>query len=277
MGVKLKEGRRVSGGEFLVLFLSFLVAVWCWFVWYEDLALISRWHSRHIKRSPLYLTPVLCLGILYLVVSRLAASSVRSDPQFIGFYLILGAAIVGLCTRLFPFLGLDARQDVAERGNSAATLALGGALVGLTLSFCGANVGEGPGFHVVLFCTLLSVGGLMILWLIYELLTSASDAITVDRDLAAGLRFGCLLAAAGLILGFAVTGEWGWYRDAWGDFLRFGWPVGPLTVLAAVLQRLGAAGPERPSPSLLLWGVVPGGGFLVAAILCVWAQGWWLP
>jgi uncharacterized membrane protein YjfL (UPF0719 family) len=121
---------------------------------------------------------------------------VRDDLFYLGFYLLLGAAWVGGATFFFSLMGVSARDDVVERRNLSASWAICGALVGTTLCFAGANVGSGPGVHVVLLCALLTTAAFFLLWLSLELLVdpSPSDSITIERNPGAGIRLGGYLA-----------------------------------------------------------------------------------
>src|SRR4051812_13339427 len=76
----------------------------------------------------------------------------------------------------------------------------------------GANIGNGPGWWVVIFSAALATGSLLVLWIALADLTPVADAVAIDRDPAAGIRLGGWLAASGLVLGRAVAGDW---ESAW--------------------------------------------------------------
>src|SRR5438132_881192 len=72
------------------------------------------------------------------------AAEVRSDSGAIVFLIALGTSwLVVVATLLFPWLGLDLRDDAIERQNLGALLALCGAVVGVGLTLAGGNIGEG--------------------------------------------------------------------------------------------------------------------------------------
>ena len=106
----------------------------------------------------------------------------RDDPLYFVFYLLMGAAWVGGGARILSFFGLCARDDVIERGNRAAAAAIAGALLGITLCFAGGNIGDGPGWWVVVFCAVLSTGVLLLFWSILDRATGMADTITIDHD-----------------------------------------------------------------------------------------------
>jgi hypothetical protein len=148
----------MSDSEAFALAASLVFAAIFWALWYRDVLLAARRQGGLPGRLLLAAAPLLAAGLLFQVLQRFAASDVRDDLLYFGFYLVMGAAWTGASLRALAWLGLDARDDVAERSNSAAALALAGALLGITLCFSGGNIGDGPGWWVVVFCALLSTG-----------------------------------------------------------------------------------------------------------------------
>jgi hypothetical protein len=136
-----------------------------WWTWYGDIASVNRLRAPVSKRLVLLTAPLVCLVLILIVLTKLAATTVRSDALYISFYLLVGAGWLGGLTLIFPFLGISARDDVLERGNRAASWAVTGALTGASCSFAGANVGNGPGVEAVLFSALLSSALFIGIWL----------------------------------------------------------------------------------------------------------------
>jgi hypothetical protein len=64
--------------------------------------------------------------------------------RYVLLYFFLGAMWVSVVVRILPFVGLSARDDVVERGNSSAARAIAGAILAITLCFAGGNIGNGP-------------------------------------------------------------------------------------------------------------------------------------
>jgi hypothetical protein len=208
------------------------------------------------------------------VLRRLSSFDVRESPVYLSFYMLMGAAWVGLAARFLGLFGLSARDDVIERRNPAAARAVGGALVGLALCFAGGNVGDGPGWWVVVFCAALSTAALFLLWVLLDRAAGVADTVTVDRDPAAGTRMAAFFVAAGLILGRAVAGDWSSAVGTVLDFAFFGWPALALTLAAAAVERRLRPTPERPQGELIFHGLAPAAAYLAAAWLAlVWA-GW---
>lgn len=255
----------MSADEVVVLVASLIVATVVWLWWYRPILSIERLGAPEQGHGMLLVTPAACAAILFLVLRTLASHDVVSDVRYIVLYLSLGAAWIGTVAAAFPLLGVSARDDVVERGNGAAAAAVVGGLLAITLCFAGGNVGDGPGWWVVVFCAGLATAGLFAAWGLLEALTRIADTVTIERDLAAGWRLGAFLAASGLILGRAVAGDWVTTGATTGDFVRVGWPIAILVAAAVVLERLYRPTPERPAPGVLGGGVLPALVYLTAA------------
>jgi uncharacterized membrane protein YjfL (UPF0719 family) len=220
-------------------------------------------------------TPLLCAAVLWLVLKSFAADDVRDAPVYLLFYFVLGAAWVGLAAQLTGWLGISGRDDGLERGNSAATWACLGALLGVTFCFAGGNIGNGPGWWVVVFCAALATGALAALWMLIEVSTRDGEQVTVDRDLAAGIRLGAALAAMGLILGRSVAGDWHSATQTVIDFVRTAWPAMILTLTEVAVGRVSRPSVARPVPSPIVAGAFPAVLYMAAAAASVAARGWW--
>jgi hypothetical protein len=205
---------------------------------------------------------------LLAVLVTLAASDVVNSPMYIGFYLLMGIGFVGVLSSFFPLVGLSLRRDALERGNRATAIALAGAMLGLACCFAGGNIGDGPGWWVVVFCALLATIAWYALWALFELMTGTAEHVSVDRDLASGVRLAALLTAMGVILGRAVAGDWESAEATVADFVRMCWPAIALAVLAIAVQYLCRPSPNMPRPSLSVCGVFP--AFVYLAIAGAW-------
>ncbi|MBI4577793.1 MAG: hypothetical protein HY722_16150 [Planctomycetes bacterium] len=265
----------MSEDEVLVLVLSAVVAVVGWATWAMGLSGVRRTGRPGGGLGPLMAAPALCLAVLVGVLLTLAASEVREAPEYLTLYALLGMGWLAVLARVFTLLGVSARDDVAERRNPAAALALGGALVGLTLCFAGANIGEGPGWWVVVYSASLATLGFFLAWALVEWLYGVSDVVTVDRDGAAGLRFGAWCVAIGLVLGRSVAGDWSSAMETARDAVRVAWPVPLLAAAEGVLGRVLAPTAARPRADLVLAGVLPGTAWLAAAAAYVLLAGRW--
>jgi hypothetical protein len=185
---------------------------------------------------------------------------------YLFFYAVLGMAWVGAGRWVFALFGIGLRDDVLERRNPAALWAICGAGLGLSFCFAGANIGDGPGWWVVLTAALISTAAWFICWQIYESMTRVADHITIDRDPAAGWRLAGYLSASGLILGRAVAGDWHSLAATWRDFFTYGWPVVILLMIATVVENFCRPTPESPRASPVLGGFVPAYTYLACAV-----------
>jgi len=265
----------MSGDEIFILIGGWVAGAIGWGWWYRSLMAPREMGPPTAARSILRAAPLLSLAVVFLVLRRFAAGDVRDSPAYVVMYLGLGAAWIFLAQTPTIWLGIGARDDVGERRGSPAAVALSGALLALSLCYGGANVGDGPGWWVVVFSAACSTGGFLLVWFAVEAMSGVSEAVTVDRELASGIRLAAFLVAVGLILGRAVAGNWGSAEATLRDFARQSWPV-PL--LAAVEVSIGRAS-RRPSAALLR--AAPWGGVLVALLYLaasfgyVLDLGWW--
>lgn len=247
----------MSQDEILVLCGCLFTGVVSWSLWYWQAMSVARMVRNRVARRWLILAPPLCALLLYGVLRTWAAEDVRHDLRYLFFYLAMGAAWVGLAKSGLPLLGLSVRDDVLERGNRAAAMAIGGSLIGLTLCFAGGNIGDGPGWWVVVFAAAIATGTCFLLWGGLDRLTGLAEKITVDRDVAAGLRAAGLFVGLGLILGRAVAGNWVSAGSTLADFARQAWPALVLVGLAWFVERAARPATDRDLRSVLTVGAVP--------------------
>jgi hypothetical protein len=247
---------------------SFIVLLQTWIIWYRDTFFVSTFRSTTV-RWILASAPVFCLLPILWILGVFAASSVRVSPFYLGFYLLVGAAWLGLGTSLLPFLGISARDDAIERDNAASAWAVVGALCGISFAFAGGNVGEGPGVEAVLLSAALSTALFFALWLLFDRLTAISDAITIDRSLGAGIRLAGFLMAIGVLSGWSVAGDWVSFAATARDFRLCLWPAVVWTVAATVCERVFP--PEYREK--LLWSLLIGMMYMALAVAWVFIKG----
>jgi len=252
----------MSEDEIVACFISF-AAMFGWTPWYRS-AVGRRFALDARAISIVLFMPFACALILLTVLMTLAADDVRNDPKYIFMYMLMGIGWVGMSSLFFGTFGISVREDVAERHNRAAAIALAGALVGTMLAFAGGNVGNGPGWWVVAICAFLSTAALFALWMLIELTTGVNEWVTVERDRATALRFAGLLIALGLILGRAVAGDWDSIDATLQDF----WRVGRFAVLLAfagiIVER--ALQFMRDRSSWMTFGLIPSLAYVTAAV-----------
>ena len=254
----------MSDWEPLVGLVSAVVAMITWVPWYGDILLVNRLIAPRSYRLVLGLAPFACLLFLWFCLERSAAKAVRESGFYILIYMALGAAALGVTAQLLAFLGVSARDDVLERRNGAALIAVAGGLLGATLCFTGGNIGEGPGVEVVLISAGTALCAWFVLWYVVEMFSGrvVAERITVDRDTGSGVRLAALLVADGVILGAAVAGDWMPDRFL-HDFAISAWPALALAVLAALAERFSS------SRSSIIRSVLIALGYLLVA--AAWA------
>jgi hypothetical protein len=181
----------MSGDELVALVASVIFGLAGWRSWLAGLLFLNRLSRRPATQLIGWLLPPVAAGVMLFVLIKWSSQDVQTSPLYIFFYMAMWFGWTGLWNGLLPYMGLSCRDDALERDNTAAGLAIAGWVLGLTCAFAGANIGNGPGWWVVIFCALLSSGAMAILWIIDNAITKVCEAITIDRDISAGLRTGC--------------------------------------------------------------------------------------
>ena len=247
----------MSDGEVGVLVVSIIVTIVSWGAWYIAPAFVRRVGPAPWGSVLLQVTPLAAGAMLWLVLRTASAHDVRDDPTYLFMYLLLGAAWVGVWIRLLAMTGVSKRDDVVERSNSSAALAVAGATLGITLCYAGGNIGDGPGWWVVVFSAALSTVTFFAAWMVLETVSGVSDTVTVDRDLSGGLRLAGFLIACGLILGRGVAGDWVSAEATVRDFFLTAWPVIPLLIAAVIVEQVARPTPTTPLPPVVPYGIFP--------------------
>jgi uncharacterized membrane protein YjfL (UPF0719 family) len=248
----------MSEDEVLVLLFSGVTSLVCWGTWLYRALAVDQAFGAQSQRQLLFVCPLLCAVILFAVLRVWASHDVRDDWRYLIFYCLMGFAWVGVAAWvLFPWLGLHVVPDAIERRNLAAAIGVVGGLCGYTLAFAGGNIGDGPGWWVVVFSSGLATITLTLAWLLLSALSHIADAVTIDRDLAAAIRLTGFLVAVGMVCGRGAAGDWVSADATIADFVRIAWMVVPLLILAIGFDRFGRPSIDSPSPSVSLYGVLP--------------------
>jgi uncharacterized membrane protein YjfL (UPF0719 family) len=141
--------------------------------------------------------------------------------------------------------------------NPSAAIAVAGGMVGVMSAYAGSNVGNGPTIWTTLIPALVATGVLLALWLTVELAGGAFEAITLDRDVAAGIRLAAFLVSAGAILGRAMAGDWSNWRSTFTEFAALAWPAALLVPAMTTMNRRYRPTPRKPVPEPGRRGVAP--------------------
>jgi len=247
----------MSDDEVIVTLLALVLGPGWWAITLIRLARIAPLRPGALAVQALTVTISLCgVGIL-LVLKTLASFDVVGAAEYQFMYGVLGLAWLRVAERFFAFAGLSVRDDLVERRNTAAIPAMAGAFVGLACCYAGGNIGDGPGWWVVVFSAGLASALVFVAWLMLAHFSPVMDAITIDRDPAAGVRLGVFLAAAGLLLGRAVAGDWYSVADTIGDAAAVVPALGVMLVVALIVERVARPTAQRPRTPFVSYGLVP--------------------
>lgn len=265
----------MSGDEIFALIVSGVLGLIGWSRWLGGLLFLNPSLRGEPARRLAWLAPLGAVAAMLFVLLSWSSHDVRSSALYISFYMAMWFGWIGTLNFLLPYLGLSCRDDVLERGNTAAGLAYSGALLGLTLAFAGGNIGDGPGWWVVIFSAALATATLLLLWIVGNLASNLADTLTIDRDLAAGWRTLGFFVGAGLILGRAVAGNWHSAEQTTADFALKSWPVLILWVVAVAMDILMRPTSQRAVPDRFTCGLLPCLVYVLGGVLVVLLQGWW--
>ncbi len=244
----------MSGDEVFVTVASVLLGPGLWVWWWVRARAATPLRGRRTGAGAIAATVAGCGALIFVILKLGASLDVRNAPQYLLMYVVLGLAWLRLAEMNMAYAGISVRDDVIERRNRAAIPATVGGLVGVTLCYAGGNIGNGPGWWVVVFAAALATGTLAVARLVHERLTAANDVVTIDRDPSAGVRMGAFLAACGLLLGRAVAGDWVSALATVRDYARFLPAVAVLVVLGVVIERIARPTPERPRAPMSVFG-----------------------
>ena len=243
--------------ELIVFFLSAIFSAVALVQWYVGLFRSGLAPSSSGIRLTLMLLPLAALAIIIWTLRNLASFDVVEDGFYLLLYAVLGLAwaFIGAIL-MFPVLDLSRTDDLLAMNNPAAAVAFSGGFLAITIIYAGANIGDGPGCWCVLLAGGLGVLTWFALAYAFNLLTGASERITVERNVATGIRKGAFLLGSGFIIARASAGDWTSFFDTIVEFM-VGWPVLILTVAAILIEQLfrrpatDEFGKVRKKPSLL--------------------------
>jgi uncharacterized membrane protein YjfL (UPF0719 family) len=162
-------------------------------------------------------------GVFWTVTVLLANLSYELLPDLLSVLLYGGIGIVlltavalGTCR---VFLGMGIQEQLAAR-NVAAAIVVASVYIATSLTYSGTLSGEGGGFWILLLFFLLGQLALLGITYAFRWLTSYDDVQEIAAgNVAAALALSGLLIAVGLIVRWAVAGQYiGFFRSL-GSFL----------------------------------------------------------
>ena len=189
------------------------------------------------------------LGAIFFVLTHWASFDVVDDAYYVIGYLSLGLLWITAATKVQAAVAdIRLQQDVRDRNNWAAAITLAGLLLGNAAAYAGGNIGDGPGWHVVLFSALLSLTAVTVSMWLLAAFSDGEERITVDHDAGAALRIAALAIAVGIIAGRGAAGDWVSVEATIRDFVAVAWPIVPLVVVAIANERLTPPAYAEVSP-----------------------------
>ena len=264
----------MSPDELIVTVAAVIVGPLLWAFWLFRMTQLEVIGERRIGTGTIAGTLGFSALLIFAVLKTGASFDVVDAPQYLFMYVVLGLAWLWVVATIFPYLGLSPRDDVFERHNRAAVPAVRGALVGVTLCYAGGNIGDSPGWWVVVFAAALATSVLLISWMALTQLSSVADAVTIDRDPAAGIRLGAFLVSCGVILGRAVAGDWHSASATVADFSVFLPYVLLLVIAATLFERRAQPTPQSPHAAIVGSGVLPSLIYVIIAAGALAIMGW---
>ena len=240
---------------------------------YRHLIGRSELGSGRFARLVVGMTPVGCFAILLAVLRNWADPEVREDWVLQTEFVIAWGCAVVWARVLGSLLGLDLLDYGVHGRNPAAVWAGVGLTIGVTLAAAGANVGRGPTEATTSAPMFLAVGGLLVLWAGFFVLTGSVAAVGVERDVPSGLRTAALLVALGLI-SKARSRVIVSVESTLRDYLRQGLaPAAALVGVAAIIEFLVRPTLRRPVTSMARAGLSPAALDLGFAAAWLWYLG----
>ncbi|MBX3086706.1 MAG: hypothetical protein KF716_34050 [Anaerolineae bacterium] len=258
--------------EVFVVLVNLCIAFIAWAFWYWKLNSPSDIIVSPRVKGWLMAVPVICTVLMWVLLGQYAASDVRDSGGYMFFYVLLGVTWLTIGLMVFPYFGLNLTDDIINRRNAGAAFALAGAMIGLTFCYIGGNIGEGPGWWVVVFSAGLSTAAYFGLWFVLDYVTDIMATITIERDRAASLRLAGYLIAAGIILGRSVAGDWVSMEATTQEFFVLAVPALILLVIAVIIEIAARPTVERPVPPPLLYGWLPSAAYVIVAAVLIFPQ-----
>jgi len=262
----------MSDDEVFVLAASAIGCLVFGWRWYGGLLRVQHLgRDRSAVWTPLAISPILCLASVLAVICAAADPVVRNDVRYIMLFVFSGGVYLAAATFGLACLGISARDDALENCNTAAAWAVCGAQAGAAACFAGSNVGVGPTIWTTLIPAFFAGMTLIVAVFLVAVLTSLSDDVAIDRDVASGLRMAGCMAACGLVLGRAAAGDFESWRSTFIDFAKMSWPVGGFVAATIMLQVKFCPNPRVLNPSPWTFGALPAAGMIALAIGLIFA------
>ena len=108
----------MSPDEIFALIGSLIISLFTWGLWWWLKIQLKRFAATSsLENVKLVVSLMLSAGLLFALLANFASHDVRDSVIYMFFYMVMGAAIVGLGVVFLGWLGLNLRDDVIERRN----------------------------------------------------------------------------------------------------------------------------------------------------------------
>jgi uncharacterized membrane protein YjfL (UPF0719 family) len=195
---------------------------------------VGQWRWRSALLGALGLS----LAAIYCVLTTWASFDVVDSTFYVLGYLSLGVIWISVSSRvLSSFADIRLQQDVRDRNNLAAAVAIGGLQLGSAVAYAGGNIGDGPGFQVVIFSALLSTLTVYGSAWVMALVSDGEERISIDHDLGAAIRLAGVAIATGIVAGRGAAGDWVSAEATLVDFVVVTWPVVLIVMAGVIMER----------------------------------------
>jgi len=241
-----------SEDEVFFMLVAAAVSGWGLFQWFRVIVARPTLGDAlgGYQRARLAILPVLCLAFAAAVIWNWSdPTAVAGHIDYVILFIAGAGAWFSLTILSLSTLGINVRHDVVVNGNRAAAISVAGAALATTLIYTGGNIGAGPTIWTTIFPAALGSLTLLLFWFVIETSSGVSDAITIDRDRATGIRIAGWAIATAIILGRSVAGDWTGWDSTFEEFVTLGWPSAVLTGSAIAIQMRFRPSPEVPHPS----------------------------
>jgi hypothetical protein len=240
-------------------------AAWSWRV-----LGVGAFRRHRIERWPLLVFPALGIAGMVWTLRYWADPRVwEPDASYFLWFTCVGLGWMFAASQLCGLFNLILFQDALVGQNRAAIWAGGGAILAASIIYAGGNIGNGDDAMTTFVSAALAAIGWLVSWWMFEWISRISEAISLDRDFAAGIRLAGMLVATSLILGRAVAGNWISFGDTIHDYLHEGWPAFVVVPIAAAFDRFFQPSRMKPARATFTCGVLP-------ALVYLFAAGGWL-
>lgn len=238
----------MSGDEALFTIVSVMLGVVCWgFLLAPVMMTDLRLRRGTALSALLILLPLVSAVVIYPVLATLAARDVRNSPLYTAVYMGAGFGWVGTCMILLRLFTLHT-VDMVTQFSPASVLVMFFSTIAFSLAYAGGNVGDGPGWWVVVASATLSSGTVFFVLTVSAMIGRGLYRVTVDQDVGVALRLSGAMVAAGLIAGRGVAGTWASLESLISDWVVISWPVVIIAVFDAVLTK-AVSRPDRLWPA----------------------------